>query len=68
MARELKRYARKRKLGLVPHLYDATHRLRGVVPPVTPAERYRQEGEARQRAWENNPWPGSRGPFAYARG
>ncbi len=46
MARELKGYARKRAMGLVPHRYDARG-LRGVQPPVRAEE---------ARAYERAAW------------
>lgn len=44
MARELKGYARKRAMGLVPHRYDA-RTMRGVQPPIRA-----EEAKANERA------------------
>lgn len=48
MARELKGYARKRAMGLVPHRYELS-RLRGVYPPVSFEEAQRHQGDAARR-------------------
>lgn len=46
---DLKGYARKRALGLVPHPYPPVDRRRGVVPPIGFAEARRLQDEAARR-------------------
>lgn len=46
---DLRGYALKRKLGVVPFPYPARDRMRGVFPPITPGEAYRIQAEAAQR-------------------
>lgn len=53
MARELKGYARKRKMGLVPHRYPGTRDMRGVWPPVGAAEMGRALGETIRRGGQS---------------
>lgn len=55
MARELKGYARKRAMGLVPHQYDRT-RLRGVQPPIREGEMAMHQREAFARFYESREW------------
>lgn len=46
---ELRGYARKKALGLVPHVYPAKDKMRGVVPPIGAAEAQRHQTEAAAR-------------------
>lgn len=55
MARELKGYARKRAMGLVPHRYD-TGRMRGVQPPIRDGEMAMHQREAFARYYAERAW------------
>lgn len=46
---DLRGYALKRKLNLVPFPYPPRDRMRGVFPPITPGEAYRIQADAAQR-------------------
>lgn len=63
MARELKGYARKRAMGLVPHRYEL-NRMRGVQPPVRPDEARAYERAAWAKAGRVAPFDRGSGSFA----